>query len=44
MTLDLPLIFMALMGVAVLAYVVLDGYDLGRGHAHAGGERARAGS
>jgi len=28
---DLPLIFMVLMGVAVLAYVVLDGYDLGVG-------------
>jgi cytochrome d ubiquinol oxidase subunit II len=28
---DLPLIFMALMGVSVLAYVVLDGYDLGVG-------------
>jgi cytochrome d ubiquinol oxidase subunit II len=28
---DLPLIFMGLMGVAVLAYVVLDGYDLGVG-------------
>jgi cytochrome d ubiquinol oxidase subunit II len=28
---DLPLIFMALMGVAVLAYVVLDGFDLGVG-------------
>ncbi|MBI4194448.1 MAG: cytochrome d ubiquinol oxidase subunit II [Betaproteobacteria bacterium] len=31
MTLDLPLIFAVLMGVAVLAYVVLDGYDLGVG-------------
>ncbi len=31
MTLDLPIIFMVLMGVAVLAYVVLDGYDLGVG-------------
>src|SRR5450756_1670311 len=31
MSLDLPLIFAALMGVAVLAYVVLDGYDLGVG-------------
>jgi len=30
-TLDLPLTFMALMGVAMLAYVVLDGYDLGVG-------------
>ena len=28
---DLPLIFMFLMGAAVLAYVVLDGYDLGVG-------------
>jgi cytochrome bd ubiquinol oxidase subunit II len=28
---DLPLIFMVLMGAAVLAYVVLDGYDLGVG-------------
>jgi cytochrome d ubiquinol oxidase subunit II len=27
----LPLVFMALMGVAMLAYVVLDGYDLGVG-------------
>ena len=31
MSLDLPLIFAALMGLAVLAYVVLDGYDLGVG-------------
>ena len=31
MTLDLPVVFAALMGVAVLAYVVLDGYDLGVG-------------
>ena len=31
MTLDLPLIFTVLMGVAILAYVVLDGYDLGVG-------------
>jgi len=30
-TLDLPLIFAALMGFAVLVYVVLDGYDLGVG-------------
>ena len=29
MTLDLPLIFAVLMGVSILAYVVLDGYDLG---------------
>ncbi len=28
---DLPLVFMGLMGVAVLAYVILDGYDLGVG-------------
>ncbi|QJR09761.1 Cytochrome bd-I ubiquinol oxidase subunit 2 [Usitatibacter rugosus] len=28
---DMPLIFMVLMGVSVLAYVVLDGYDLGVG-------------
>jgi cytochrome bd ubiquinol oxidase subunit II len=28
---SLPLIFAALMGVAILAYVVLDGYDLGVG-------------
>jgi len=31
MTLDLPLVFALLMGVAILAYVVLDGYDLGVG-------------
>jgi len=31
MSIDLPLIFAALMGVAILAYVVLDGYDLGVG-------------
>jgi cytochrome d ubiquinol oxidase subunit II len=31
MTLDLPLVFTALMGAAMLAYVVLDGYDLGVG-------------
>jgi len=31
MTLDLPLIFAILMGAAILAYVVLDGYDLGVG-------------
>ena len=31
MTLDLPLVFAALMGLAILAYVVLDGYDLGVG-------------
>ena len=28
---DLPLIFMGLMGLAILLYVVLDGYDLGVG-------------
>jgi cytochrome d ubiquinol oxidase subunit II len=28
---DLPFIFMAVMGASVLAYVVLDGYDLGVG-------------
>jgi cytochrome d ubiquinol oxidase subunit II len=28
---DLPLVFMFLMGISVLAYVVLDGYDLGVG-------------
>ena len=28
---DLPLVFMVLMGMSVLAYVVLDGYDLGVG-------------
>jgi cytochrome bd ubiquinol oxidase subunit II len=31
MSLDLPLVFAALMGLAILAYVVLDGYDLGVG-------------
>jgi len=31
MTMDLPLVFMGLMGASVLAYVVLDGYDLGVG-------------
>jgi len=31
MTIDLPVIFTMLMGVAVFAYVVLDGYDLGVG-------------
>jgi cytochrome d ubiquinol oxidase subunit II len=30
-SLDLPLVFAILMGAAVLAYVVLDGYDLGVG-------------
>ncbi len=27
----LPVVLMALIGVAMLAYVVLDGYDLGNG-------------
>lgn len=31
MTLDLPLVFAILMGASILAYVVLDGYDLGVG-------------
>src|SRR5204862_1003752 len=31
MTEHLPLIFTALMGAAILAYVILDGYDLGVG-------------
>ena len=31
MSLDLPLVFAILMGTAILAYVVLDGYDLGVG-------------
>jgi cytochrome d ubiquinol oxidase subunit II len=31
MQLDLPFIFMLLMGLAILAYVVLDGFDLGVG-------------
>jgi cytochrome bd ubiquinol oxidase subunit II len=31
MTLDLPVVFVVLMGAAILAYVVLDGYDLGVG-------------
>ncbi len=31
MNIDLPLIFAALMGISILAYVVLDGYDLGVG-------------
>ena len=28
----LPLVFMAVMGLALLIYVVLDGYDLGVAH------------
>jgi cytochrome bd ubiquinol oxidase subunit II len=35
---DLPLIFTILMSVAILAYVVLDGYDLGVGMLMAGAE------
>ena len=31
MSVDLPLVFAGLMGFAILAYVVLDGYDLGVG-------------
>ena len=31
MNLDLPVVFAVLMGVSILAYVVLDGYDLGVG-------------
>jgi len=31
MQLDLPLAFMVLMGLAILAYVILDGFDLGVG-------------
>jgi cytochrome d ubiquinol oxidase subunit II len=40
MNLDLPLVFTALMGIAILAYVVLDGYDLGVGMLMPGAERA----
>jgi cytochrome d ubiquinol oxidase subunit II len=39
MTVDLPLIFSFLMSVAILAYVVLDGYDLGVGMLIADAER-----
>lgn len=35
----LPLIFAALMGISILAYVVLDGYDLGVGMLMAFGDR-----
>lgn len=31
MSFDLPFIFMVLMGLAILAYVILDGFDLGVG-------------
>lgn len=37
---NLPLIFAGLMGVAILAYVILDGYDLGIGMLMARGNRA----
>jgi cytochrome d ubiquinol oxidase subunit II len=37
---SLPLIFAALMGVSILAYVILDGYDLGVGMLMAAGDRA----
>jgi cytochrome d ubiquinol oxidase subunit II len=36
----LPLIFAALMGVSILAYVILDGYDLGVGMLMARADRA----
>jgi cytochrome d ubiquinol oxidase subunit II len=36
----LPLIFAALMGVSILAYVILDGYDLGVGMLMAGADRS----
>lgn len=39
MNLDLPLVFTILMGAAILAYVVLDGYDLGVGMLVPGAER-----
>jgi cytochrome d ubiquinol oxidase subunit II len=38
----LPLVFMALMGLSVLAYVVLDGYDLGVGMLMPAGEPTRS--
>jgi cytochrome d ubiquinol oxidase subunit II len=38
MTLDMPLIFAILMGAAILAYVVLDGFDLGVGMLMPGGD------
>lgn len=37
---NLPLIFAALMAVSILAYVILDGYDLGVGMLMARGNRA----
>src|SRR5687767_15602177 len=36
---QLPLVFTVLMGAAILAYVVLDGYDLGVGMLMPGAER-----
>ena len=39
MSLDLPVVFAALMGLAILLYVLLDGYDLGVGMLIAGAER-----
>jgi cytochrome bd ubiquinol oxidase subunit II len=36
----LPLIFAALMAISILAYVILDGYDLGVGMLMAHGDRA----
>ena len=36
----LPLAFAVLMGVSILAYVILDGYDLGVGLLMAGASRA----
>jgi cytochrome bd ubiquinol oxidase subunit II len=36
----LPLIFAALMGISILAYVILDGYDLGVGMLMAGADRS----
>jgi len=43
MQLDLPLIFMALMGLAILAYVILDGFDLASGDPAAAGHARGAG-
>ena len=37
---SLPLIFAGLMGISILLYVILDGYDLGVGMLMAGGDRA----
>ena len=37
---SLPLIFAALMAIAILAYVILDGYDLGVGMLMAHGDRS----